>query len=208
MKKLLKSKPALIAIAVCVLLLGIGGSSGSNNQELKDQLAQVTAELDTETSQNEELSQQIQDLSSEVDDLSTKNEELQTSLDQANEQIAKLSSLEDQQAVIDNLNSQIQDLKEQAAAKDDEISELKSKSTATQSSSSANSSGSNSSSTAAASSETVQEAPSSTSYTVYITKTGEKYHRDGCRYLKKSQIAIDKNDAVARRYTPCSVCNP
>ena len=180
MKKLLKSKPALITLAVCILLLGIGGASGSDNQELKDQLAQVTAELDTETSQNEELSQQIQDLSSEVDDLSTKNEELQASLDQANEQIAKLSSLEDQQAVIDDLNSQIQDLKKR----------------------------SNSSSTAATSSETVQEAPTSTSYTVYITKTGEKYHRDGCRYLKKSQIAIDKNDAVARGYTPCSVCNP
>ena len=40
MKKLLKSKPALIAIAVCVLLLGIGSASGSDNQELKDQLAQ------------------------------------------------------------------------------------------------------------------------------------------------------------------------
>ena len=39
MKKLLKSKPALIALAVCVLLLGIGGASGSDNQELKDQLA-------------------------------------------------------------------------------------------------------------------------------------------------------------------------
>ena len=67
MKKLLKSKPALIAIAVCVLLLGIGGASGSDNQELKEQLAQVTAELDTETSQNEELSQQIQDLSSKIE---------------------------------------------------------------------------------------------------------------------------------------------
>ena len=55
MKKLLKSKPALIAIAVCVLLLGIGSASGSDNQELKNQLAQVTAELDAETSQNEEL---------------------------------------------------------------------------------------------------------------------------------------------------------
>lgn len=150
--------------------LGIGGASGSGNQELKDQLAQVTTELDTANSQNETLSQQIQDLSSTIEDLTAKNEELQTSLDEANAEISKLNT----------------------------------KNTTTQSSSSDNSS----SSTAVSSSETVEESSTSTSYTVYITKTGEKYHRDGCRYLKKSQIAIDKNAAVAQGYTPCSVCNP
>ena len=56
--------------------------------------------------------------------------------------------------------------------------------------------------------EAAQAAAESDSYTVYITKTGEKYHRDGCRYLKKSKIAIDYNDARARGYDPCSVCNP
>lgn len=44
------------------------------------------------------------------------------------------------------------------------------------------------------------------SYTVYITKTGEKYHSSGCRYLSKSKIAISKDDAVKRGYDPCSVC--
>ena len=44
--------------------------------------------------------------------------------------------------------------------------------------------------------------------TVYITKTGEKYHLGSCRYLKKSKIPIDIDDAVARGYTPCSVCSP
>lgn len=41
--------------------------------------------------------------------------------------------------------------------------------------------------------------------TVYITKTGEKYHRDGCRYLK-SCIAIELSDAQEQGYTPCSWC--
>ncbi|WP_026883371.1 histone H1-like repetitive region-containing protein [Clostridium akagii] len=45
-------------------------------------------------------------------------------------------------------------------------------------------------------------------YTVYITKTGDKYHRAGCRYLSKSQIAISKSDAIGSGYSPCSVCNP
>lgn len=44
--------------------------------------------------------------------------------------------------------------------------------------------------------------------TVYVTNTGKKYHRDGCRYLKKSQIAISLSDAQAEGYGPCSVCDP
>ncbi len=46
------------------------------------------------------------------------------------------------------------------------------------------------------------------SVTVYITKTGKKYHRDGCRYLRQSKIAISLDDAQAEGYDPCSVCNP
>ena len=47
-----------------------------------------------------------------------------------------------------------------------------------------------------------------TSVTVYITNTGAKYHRDGCRYLSKSKIPISKSDAIAQGYTACSVCDP
>ncbi len=42
---------------------------------------------------------------------------------------------------------------------------------------------------------------------VFITRTGTKYHRDGCRYLSKSRIPIGLTDAAAR-YGPCSVCKP
>lgn len=44
--------------------------------------------------------------------------------------------------------------------------------------------------------------------TVYITKTGSKYHRWGCKYLKDSCILIDLDEAKARGYTPSSECNP
>jgi micrococcal nuclease len=44
--------------------------------------------------------------------------------------------------------------------------------------------------------------------TVYITKSGKKYHRAGCSYVKKSRIPIKLKDAVAKGYTPCSKCNP
>ena len=44
--------------------------------------------------------------------------------------------------------------------------------------------------------------------TVYVTNTGAKYHRDGCRYLNKSRIPISLPDAQAAGYTPCKVCKP
>lgn len=43
--------------------------------------------------------------------------------------------------------------------------------------------------------------------TVYVTKTGSKYHQDGCRYLSKSRIPMSLSNAK-RSYGPCSVCNP
>lgn len=47
-----------------------------------------------------------------------------------------------------------------------------------------------------------------TSVTVYITNTGEKYHRWGCQYLWNSSIAVALDYALASGYTPCSRCNP
>lgn len=47
----------------------------------------------------------------------------------------------------------------------------------------------------------------STESTVYITNTGSKYHKSGCRYLRKSKIAISLTDAK-KSYDACSVCKP
>lgn len=44
--------------------------------------------------------------------------------------------------------------------------------------------------------------------TVYITKTGKKYHMATCRYLSRSKIAISLKDAKSEGYTACSVCRP
>ncbi len=45
------------------------------------------------------------------------------------------------------------------------------------------------------------------STTVYITNTGQCYHRGSCSYLRQSKIAISLEEA-SRRYRPCSRCNP
>jgi micrococcal nuclease len=43
--------------------------------------------------------------------------------------------------------------------------------------------------------------------TVYVTKSGTKYHVAGCTHLRKSMIPITLDEA-RRKYCPCSVCNP
>ena len=48
---------------------------------------------------------------------------------------------------------------------------------------------------------------SSPTGTVYITRTGECYHRAGCSYLRQSAIPIDRETAI-QNYRPCSRCKP
>jgi hypothetical protein len=42
---------------------------------------------------------------------------------------------------------------------------------------------------------------------VYVTKTGSKYHRDGCQHLRQSKIPMPLSQA-ASMYEPCSRCRP
>ena len=63
--------------------------------------------------------------------------------------------------------------------------------------------GSNSSPT-----ETPEATPSAgNDDTVYVTRTGRKYHKEGCRFLSKSKVPMKRNEAV-ERYEPCGVCKP
>jgi methylphosphotriester-DNA--protein-cysteine methyltransferase len=44
--------------------------------------------------------------------------------------------------------------------------------------------------------------------TVYITKTGEKYHTERCTSVKNSKIAISLAAAVTRGFEACKRCKP
>ena len=41
---------------------------------------------------------------------------------------------------------------------------------------------------------------------VYVTRSGHKYHRAGCRYLRRSSIPMSRSKAIGAGFTPCSVC--
>ena len=44
--------------------------------------------------------------------------------------------------------------------------------------------------------------------TVYITKTGECYHADGCASLRRSKIETTLQNAVDKGFRACSKCHP
>ncbi|MBO5372945.1 MAG: MBL fold metallo-hydrolase [Lachnospiraceae bacterium] len=43
---------------------------------------------------------------------------------------------------------------------------------------------------------------------VHITASGTKYHVDGCKHLKDSDIEISLEEAKQKGYEPCKVCEP
>lgn len=47
-----------------------------------------------------------------------------------------------------------------------------------------------------------------TSQTVYVTKTGKKYHLENCSSLSSSKKSIELSEAIDKGYTPCSKCKP
>ena len=45
--------------------------------------------------------------------------------------------------------------------------------------------------------------------TVYVTKDGDKYHRQSCQYLSNTTPSqLTKLEAVEKGYQPCKICFP
>ena len=49
--------------------------------------------------------------------------------------------------------------------------------------------------------------PAPQSRTVFVTRTGEKYHSSSCIHLSSSKIPISIEEAVGS-YSACTVCRP
>jgi hypothetical protein len=49
---------------------------------------------------------------------------------------------------------------------------------------------------------------SALSQTAFVTKTGEKYHKSYCKYLKYSKKEIKLDKAISLGYKACKVCKP
>lgn len=65
--------------------------------------------------------------------------------------------------------------------------------------------GSADSSSGSPSADSSRDAPTGVPDTVYVTRTGRKYHLDGCRFLSRSRIPMPRDEAM-KRYELCGVC--
>jgi hypothetical protein len=44
--------------------------------------------------------------------------------------------------------------------------------------------------------------------TVYVTKSGDHYHRQGCASLRESSLKTNRKDAEKLGYRSCGKCKP
>ncbi len=54
----------------------------------------------------------------------------------------------------------------------------------------------------------LSENQESSGQTVYVTKSGSKYHQSSCSHLSKSKIEKSLAEAKVAGYTPCGSCKP
>lgn len=195
-----KWKPISIGVVAFVLILGL--AFGNSNQ---DKINELETSVQTLQEQNEELQSENDVLTADISGLSAENGELQL---QITEKDQTIDSLNEELGTVEGYEQQIADLETQIVSLTEENSKLQSeidgyKKASTESSVSRSE---NSGSPTIESSDNT--ASTSVGTTVYITKTGDKYHRGSCSYLKKSKIAIDKDAAISQGYGACSRCNP
>lgn len=90
----------------------------------------------------------------------------------------------------------------------DEGSQNSAGSVAGESGSSSSTTGSASSGSDSSAAENSVSDSSNSETMVHITATGKKYHRAGCRTLKKSDTEVTLDEAKSMGLSPCGICNP
>ncbi len=143
------------------------------------------------------LEAQVDELTDEVSALTAEASELQSSLDtyKAAEQEAAQKVAEEEAAEKAAEEEAAKKVAEEEAAKAAEVAAAKvaAEEAAAQKAE-------------AAAAAVVAPKSSTGGGTVYVTKTGEKYHASGCSYLSQSKIPMSLSEAKADGYTPCSRC--
>lgn len=203
--------PFIICLVLSILLAGSNLQAHSENGGTQSNVSELTAQIESISAENESLATDITQYQEELKKLNEEKDSAKQLLAEANSKIEELSKLEDQQKDVEKLQEQIEELSIQNGDKDAEIKKLQSEIAeyeASKTTTSATAETEDDRGNVSENNITSQQESTNNSYTVYITKTGSKYHRSGCRYLSKSQISIDKNDAISQGYSACSVCNP
>lgn len=182
---------------------------------LRSEIKALNGQIENITLEKNEILQKYQKSENNLKDI---NQEINntTQIDELNNTIAdKDKRIQELENTL-NINAErIKELENTVSTNNDKIKNLeenvntleKDKTSLEQKVSSLSSAKSTSNAKTTKTTETISDTKTTNSYTVYVTKTGSKYHRDGCSYLK-SKISIDKSAAITQGYTACSRCNP
>lgn len=197
----------IISVFLLICLFGAGCSDSSEQariNELETSVQTLQEQNDTLQKENDGLNSDIASLQSEIESTSLENTNLQSEIETLKKQLEETDTYEQQ---IADLQSQIETLTAEKEELSSENKALEEKVNSYESAAAKSSSGT----AKVSSSDSGNHSDTGSSgggVTVYITKTGDKYHTGSCSYLKKSKIAIDKDTAIAQGYTACSRCNP
>lgn len=181
---------AITILAVLLLIsISVYGSSNSSKEtiakEYEIKQEETIKQLENEVTALQTENQSLKDKNQNLEEEKKKLEEEKQSLSTQIEESKKTSSI----TTVNQSNQTTQNLtKTQSKTTSAQTS---TKSTATSSNATTNKS------------TTVQN---TNSETVYVTKTGKKYHKSGCSYLKDSKIAKTLSEAKSQGYTACSKC--
>lgn len=190
-------------VGVFLLICVFGGDSSretSNVVSMQNEVSYLKGQVQNLTKEKEELINDsnvtsLENIISEKDNI-IKN--LENTVSDTRSRITELEKeVLDKENEIEELGESVNTLKEEKSELEDKVTSL-----------SSTSKSSSSKTTSTTKTTTTSSSSTTNSYTVYITNTGGKYHRDGCSYLRSSKIAIDKSSAIAQGKGACSRCNP
>ena len=181
-KKFFQDKKNIAIIILSILLLFTLGSSSETSVEKSIDLTSALTEKE-QTIQTKQ--KQIEDLQKENNTLIQEKQSLESERNQLQEEKQNLETQKNElEQENKNLNEQVEQLKKTSSIK----SSTSNTTTSTQKT------------------QTSTTTQNTNSSIVYVTKTGEKYHKSSCSYLRQSKIQMNLSDAKAQGYTPCSRC--
>jgi len=193
--KFFKDKKNITIIVLSIILLKTLGSSTETSSQ-NNVSVETTSNLTSTLSEKEEIiienKQQIEDLQKQNSILIEEKQKVEIEKNQLQEEKQNLEN-EISQLEIEkqNLETQKNSLEQENKSLNNQVQQL-------QRSSSTGSTKPNTT--------TPNATQNTNSAIVYVTITGEKYHKSNCSYLRQSKIQINLSDAKAQGYTPCSRC--
>ena len=195
-KKFFQDKKNIAIIILSVLLFFALGSPSKTSVETSTNLTSALTEKEQTIQANQK---QIEDLQNENNILIQEKQNLESERIQLREEKQNLENEKNQlQKEKQNLETQKSELEQKNKNLNEQVEQLK-KTSSTKSSTS-------NTITSTQKTQTSTTTQNTNSTIVYVTKTGEKYHKPSCSYLRKSKIQMNLSDAKAQGYTPCSRC--